>query len=304
MPMTGYKTLIIDDFEPFRRFILLALQQSAVFQTIYQASDGLHGIQQAEDLQPDLILLDIGLPKMNGIEAARRIGEVSPRSKILFITQESSVDVVHEALSLGAHGYVLKCDAASELLPAVEAVLRGGRFVSPGLNFQARANDPHRHEIIFCSDEEALLTGLSDFLAVALKAGDAAILWATESHREALGQILNGQGVEIDSAIRRGTYISLDVSEPPDRESILSTIKGLSDAAFKRGKKHPRVAVCGERAGCLWAEGKIDAALHIEKLCNELVDSYEIDILCVYPLPQSQEDHTILCAEHRAVSYR
>jgi DNA-binding NarL/FixJ family response regulator len=302
--MAGYKTLIIDGFEPFRRFVVLALQQGAVFHTIYQASDGLEGVQQAEDLQPDLILLDVGLPKMNGIEAARRIGQVSPNSKILFITQESSADFVQEALSLGAHGYVLKGDAASELLPAVEAVLRGERFVSPGLNFQGKANAPHRHEIIFCSAEEALLTGLSDFIAVALKAGDAAIVCATRSHREALGQILYVQGVDVDSAIRSGTYISLDDSEPADRESMVSTIKGLSNAAFKIGREHPRVAVCGERAGCLWAEGKIDAALHIEKLCNELVDSYEIDILCVYPLPQSQEDHTILCAEHSAVSYR
>lgn len=304
--MAVYTTLIIDDFEPFRRFIALTLQQRAEFQTIYQASDGLEGVRQAKDLQPDLILVDIGLPRMDGIEAARRIGEVSPDSKILFITQESSADVVRKALSLGAHGYVLKGDAGSELLLAAETVLRGERFISPGLNFKGRANAPHRHEIIFCSDEEALLTGLSDFLAVALKAGDAAIVCATESHRQALGPILYGQGVDVDSAMRSGTYISLDVSEPPDRESIRSTIKGLRDAAFKLGKKHPRVAVCGERAGCLWAEGKIDAALDIENLCNELVEGDETDILCVYPLPQSEEDHSFktLCAEHSAVSYR
>lgn len=133
--MAGYTTLIIDDFEAFRHFVILALQESAEFHTIYQASDGLEGVQRAGDLQPNLILLDIGLPRLNGIEAARRIGEVSPSSKILFISQESSADVVREALSLGVHGYVLKSGGASEILIAVKAVLRGERFVSPCLRF-------------------------------------------------------------------------------------------------------------------------------------------------------------------------
>ena len=81
-------------------------------------------------MKPDLILLDIGLPKLNGLEAARRIRQLSPESKILFLSQESSADVVQEALRLGALGYVVKGHAQSDLLPAVEAVLRGERFIS------------------------------------------------------------------------------------------------------------------------------------------------------------------------------
>ena len=112
--------------------------------------------------------------------------------------------------------------------------------------------------------------------------------------------------MDVDSAVRSGTYISSDVSEPPDSERILSAIRGLRDAAFKAGQEHPRVAVCGERAGRLWAEGKLDAALRIEKLCNELAESNDIDILCVYPLPQSYDEDSFksLCAEHTAVCYR
>ena len=304
--MARYTTLIIEDFREFSRFVLLTLQQKAEFQVVYQVSDGVEGVQRSKELQPDLIVLDIALPRLNGIEAARQIRKVSPNSKILFLTQDSSAEVVKVAMRLGGQGYVLKDNAASELLLAVEAVFRGERFVSPDLNFNETANAPLRHEIIFCSDEEALLSGLADFLATALKAGDAAIVWATESHREALRSILYGQGVEVDSAIRSGTYVLLDVSEPPDSERTLSAIEGLGDAAFKAGKKHPRVAVCGERAGRLWAEGKIDAALHIEKLCNELIESHDIDILCVYPSPQSQEEDSFktLCAEHTAVCYR
>jgi DNA-binding NarL/FixJ family response regulator len=98
-------------------------------QIVDEVSDGLKAIQQAERLHPDLILLDIGLPTVNGIEAARRIHESIPECKILFLSQESSADVVQAALELGL-GYVLKSHAGSDLLPAVEAVRVGRQFVS------------------------------------------------------------------------------------------------------------------------------------------------------------------------------
>jgi DNA-binding NarL/FixJ family response regulator len=96
-------------------------------------ADGLEAVQQAQELQPDLILLDIGLPTLHGIEAARRIREVSPASKILFVSENRSADIAEEALSTGACGYVIKSDAERELLPAIEAILAGKRFVSASL---------------------------------------------------------------------------------------------------------------------------------------------------------------------------
>ena len=94
------------------------------------ALDGLEAVQKAKELQPDLILLDIGLPLLNGIEVARQIRKLSPESKILFVSQESSADVVRGALGTGAQGFVVKSDARRELLEGVNAVLRGERFVS------------------------------------------------------------------------------------------------------------------------------------------------------------------------------
>ena len=151
-----------------------------------------------------------------------------------------------------------------------------------------------------------LLDGLTRFIVDALNAGNGAIVWATESHRDSLRQSLYAQGVHVDAAVQRGTYISSDASEPPDPERILAAIKGLSEAAFEAGKKQPRVAVCGERAGRLWAEGKTDAALRLEQLFNELAESHDIDILCVYPLLQNQEEDAFksICAEHTAVFSR
>lgn len=103
-------------------------------QVICEVSDGLEAVHKAEELQPDLILLDIGLPTLNGIEAARQIRKLASKSKIIFVSQESSADVVREALSLGAWGYVLKSHSSSDLQPAIETVMLGKQFVSRGLS--------------------------------------------------------------------------------------------------------------------------------------------------------------------------
>ncbi|MGA9964445.1 MAG: response regulator transcription factor [Terriglobales bacterium] len=123
------RVLVVDDFEPFRRFVAKVLQQQPELQIICEVSDGLEAVQKAEEMQPDLVLLDIGLPNLNGIEAAQRIRELSPKSKILFVSQETSPDIVQGALASGGSGYVLKMNARNELLTAVNAVLGGKRFV-------------------------------------------------------------------------------------------------------------------------------------------------------------------------------
>jgi DNA-binding NarL/FixJ family response regulator len=117
------RVLVVEDFAPFRQFVTSTLGKAPDVDVICEVSDGLEAVQKAEELKPDLILLDIGLPTLNGIEAARQIRKLSPESTIVFVSQESSADVVQEALSLGASAYVVKARAAIELLPVVSAVL-------------------------------------------------------------------------------------------------------------------------------------------------------------------------------------
>jgi DNA-binding NarL/FixJ family response regulator len=132
-PVSSFLVLVVEDYEPFRRFVCSTLSKKTELQVICEASDGLEAVRKAEELRPDLVLLDVGLPTLNGIEAARLIRKLSPESRILFVSQESSVDVVQEALRSGALGYVAKTHAGFELLAAVEAVCHGSRFVSSGL---------------------------------------------------------------------------------------------------------------------------------------------------------------------------
>ena len=127
------RILVVDDFEPFRRSVCRTLRARPRWEVIAEASDGLEAVQKIEELKPDLILLDIGLPSLNGIEVAERISTLVPDAKIVFVTQNSTAEVVAAALSNGAKAYVLKVNANRELLPAMEAVLEGQRFVGSGL---------------------------------------------------------------------------------------------------------------------------------------------------------------------------
>jgi DNA-binding NarL/FixJ family response regulator len=127
------RVLVVDDYEPWRRFVHSTLQKASELRVIGEASDGLEAIQKAEGTQPDLILLDIGLPKLNGIEAASRIRGLVPFSKIIFVSDTRSPDIMSVALRAGGSGYVVKSNGATELLPAIAAVLEGKQFVSADL---------------------------------------------------------------------------------------------------------------------------------------------------------------------------
>jgi two-component system nitrate/nitrite response regulator NarL len=333
------RVLVVDDFARWRDFILEKLRENHNLQVIGVASDGLEAVQKAKELQPDLILLDIGLPSLNGIEVARQIRKLSPKSKILFLSQESSADVVQGALGTGAHGYVLKSDAESELLEGVNAVLRGEQFVSDrfaGHNFtgasDAAASHSVRstavvgslqqdikiahHEVGFYSDDRRLLDDLTLFIGPALRAGNAAIVVSTESHRDNLLPRLQAYGLDVGAAIEQGRYIALDAADAlptfmlngmPDPVRFMKVLGDLVATAAKAGKgEQARVAIFGEMCHLLWAQGSAEAAIQVEKLGNLLVKRYDVDILCGYMMKSFQREperriHERICAEHSAV---
>jgi DNA-binding NarL/FixJ family response regulator len=130
LQLSAVRVLVVDDFELFRQFVVALLGIKPELQVVGEASDGLEALQRAVELQPDLILLDTHLPSLNGIEVARQLRSLAPESKIIFLTQEFSADVVEEAFNQGARGYVTKARAHADLVAAVEAVISGKTFVS------------------------------------------------------------------------------------------------------------------------------------------------------------------------------
>lgn len=140
MANASIRVLVVEDHERYREFMSSLLQNSLRFRVISQVANGAEAVPIAKNLRPDLILLDIGLPGLNGIEVARRILQLCPGSKILFVSQESSEDVVKEALNTGALGYVLKGDVGSDLLPAMNSVLLGKKFMSRAVRRELEAS--------------------------------------------------------------------------------------------------------------------------------------------------------------------
>ena len=317
METSAIRVLVAEDSEEFRKFICSTFGERPELQIVGEDTDGLQALQRADELQPDLILLDIGLPSLNGIEVARQVLKLSPKSKILFVSQESSPDVVREALGTGAHGYVVKIDAGTELLIGVSAVLRGDQFVgrrfaghdfvgasdavaaSPEFRTQG-ALEPlglniriaRRHEVRFYPDDASLLVDVMQFIGTALNAGYGAIVVATESHRNSLLRRLETDGVDIAAAIDKWKYISVDAADAlsafmvngvPDPARFLKFFGDLIVTVAEAAKgEQPRVAVFGEGVQLLCSQGNAEAAIRVERLTNRIANTYDVDILCGY----------------------
>jgi DNA-binding NarL/FixJ family response regulator len=316
------RILVVDDFASWRGAISRIARLEPGWHVVSEASDGLEAVQKAEELKPDLILLDISLPKLTGIEAAEQIRKVAPNSKILFVSSHSSWEIAERALNTGASGYVVKEDAGNELAKAVEAVFQGERYISSKLK-GCTAADPenmqasdrigrteglawpsapallrtteiiHRHEAQFYSHDAVYLESVTHFIGAALNSGNAAIVIATKPHRDHLLQSLKAQGVDVDAAIQEGAYVSFDAAEAlctftvngwPDADRFFDAFRNLIYSVSNAAKaEHPRVAICGEAVALLWAEGKREAAIRLEQLGNILAETRTVDILCAFP---------------------
>jgi len=131
--MATLRVLLVDDSEAVRRGVCHLLESHPESCLVRVAGDGLEAVRQAEAEKPDIILLDVSLPGLSGIEAARQIRRVAPDSKILFLSQHDSWAGVREALNAGGTGYVVKSDAPRDLITAIQKVCQGKKFISSTL---------------------------------------------------------------------------------------------------------------------------------------------------------------------------
>jgi len=320
------------------------LEEDQQLQIVGLAADGEEGVRKAQELKPDLILLDIGLPKLNGIEAAKQILASLSQCRILVVTHDSSAECVRESLGIGARGYVLKERLVPDLLRAVKSVLGGKRFTSSGLAMDCspavddRQSLPEctdsrttslrrqtavqltgRHNLQVHSSEDILLQGATCFVGNAIRAGQAAIVIATAALRARLLPSLLATGIEIKAALREGKHIALDVKEVVslfmpngtlDVVRFMEFMGGLIRAAARASHcRRPRVAVFAEYTSRLWAAGETRGAMRVEQLWNQLAARQDVDILCAYDVTNFHGDEDCehirdLCQEHSFVLSR
>jgi MEDS: MEthanogen/methylotroph, DcmR Sensory domain len=232
--------------------------------------------------------------------------------------------------------------ARRELLEGVNAVLRGEQFVGgrfaghdftgasdAGASHSVRSNPVvgplqqdikiAHHEVGFYSDDRRFLDDLTQFIGAALRAGNAAIVVSTESHRDSLLPRLQAYGLDVGAAIEQGRYNALDAADAlptfmlngmPDPVRFMKVLGDLVATAAKAGKgEQARVAIFGEMCHLLWAQGNAEAAIQVERLTNRIVKTYDVDILCGYSLGTVQggmDSHIFqgICKEHSAVYSR
>jgi len=330
---------VVDDYAPWRRFVTSVLHILPEAQVIDEASDGLAAIQKAEELQPDLILLDIGLPRLNGIEAGRRIRQLSRHSKVLFISEYSSPDIVKAALQTGAHGYLAKVDSGNELLPAVATVLEDGKFAStsvggqalidglrerdeecsmPG-NFASEADKIEHsrcHEVAFYANDGFFVDGFARFVKAHLKIGHPAVVIGTPQHRAGVLARLRAEAVDVATAIHGGRYLEVDSldtlskfmsGDVPDESRLMRVATEIIMLAAAAGQgRDPKVVICGELAPLLLEQGNVEAAIRVEHLFDNIVGTHDVDLLCGYlsstfQSAKNNQAFERVCAEHSAV---
>ena len=329
MKKIGVRILLVDDYEPWRRFVASALQKRPDLKIIGEAADGLAAVMKAEELQPDLILLDISLPSLNGIQAARRIKTVSPASKILFVSENASFEIAQEAVRSGAFGYVVKSQAGSKLLPAIDAVIQGKKFSGPAFandlfltgvpeashraSTGSRQNGKGRcHEVAFYADDASFIEGFAGFVNSAMQANKVVVVLATESHRAGIRELLTAANIDLGAAMKRGSFIEEDVDDLISSIMVNSNLDSIrieskTTSLLKKAKgakaSGSRVAFCGEIAPTLLASGEVEAAIQVERFFDDVVRAHDVDVLCGYlvpSLPNSHHEQILerICAEH------
>jgi DNA-binding NarL/FixJ family response regulator len=327
------RVLLVEDHEPFRRLVRAKLQEHEGLLLAGETGNGLDAVSRCLELHPDLVLMDVGLPGLSGIEATRRILAFAPACKIIFLTQENAPEIVREALRLGAAGYVIKTHAASDLLPAIIAAKEGRRFVSEAVAFRdddlgpeaytiadnpsrepastTQSETAHSHVVHFHPDDQSLLAGFTGFVEDALKAGKAVIIITTKSHRQEILQALQERGLNMVAAIEAGRFVSLDAEETlasfmvddlPDHDLFFSAAGEIVKSVKAMNPGCP-VLACGECAPTLWAQGNGKAAIQLEYLWDQLVRMYDLETLCGYMLTSAQRTrerstYDGICAAH------
>src|ERR1051326_2118602 len=305
--------VVVDDFEPFRRYVCSALEDRDEIQVVGQAWNGVSALEVAERLRPDLVLLDIALPKMNGLEVAKHLRQLVPASKVLIVSQQFSFDMVEAALRAGALGYIHKLRVGIELLPGINAV-RLGRYYVGGV-FSERAHGPMaRHEVQFVSNDLALQQSFADYITANLKKGTPVIVKTSEKQRSAIWNRLAGAGLDVDRALQTGMLVPIDAAEiisrlfcdgVPEATRFFDIASPLIETAARKGNpgRPPQIALCRHALPTLLDNGGAKA-FRLEGLWNLMARRFGLDILCAYDVDGTERQAGILeslRAEHSAI---
>jgi two-component system response regulator NreC len=132
--MPEYRVLLADDHSIVRKGLRSILEEDSLFEVVGEASNGREAVELTESLQPHIVVMDVAMPQLNGLEAAAQVQKIAPASKIIILSMYQDETYILRALTAGARGYLLKDTAEDEIVPAVRAVIRGSTYFSPAIS--------------------------------------------------------------------------------------------------------------------------------------------------------------------------
>jgi len=210
MSVKKIRVLLADDHAVVRRGFRMILDSQADLEVVGEVANGREAVAVATELQPDVIVMDVTMPELNGIEATRRIAEVAPRARVLALSMHKDAVYVREILRAGAKGYLLKDSEEGDLIAAVRSVARGEGFLSPGIS-EAVLTDYRKHVTnaldLLTSREREVLQHIAEGktnkeIATSLNLS----VYTVEAHRGRLMEKLNlhSSGELVRFAVRNG----------------------------------------------------------------------------------------------------
>ena len=330
------RALIVEDSSEWRFELRRIVEGDPTLCVVGEAKNGAEGVRLASDLTPDIILLDLGLPILNGIEVATTVFGSGKHPKIIFVSENRSLEIAQQAFNIGALAYVVKSEVRRELLAAIHSVLQGKQFASKSLQLDGSVVHPSsehplhhkgdtassvhavgfRHEVAFYENDSHLEAGFSECAKAAIHAQKAVLLVATETHRTNIYRRLSAEGIDLNILIATGTYNELDatsalsrimINNSPDplrcREILEGVVRNIPTLG---GAGNRELAICAECAPTLLMQGEVKAAMELERHWDALSRAHPIDTLCGYfwdAFPDRDDSPMFqqICAEHTAI---
>lgn len=188
-PAARPRVLLADDHILVLEGLSRLLQKE--FDLVGTASSGAEAVEMAAHLQPDVVLMDISMPGVNGIEAARQLRQRVPKTKVVAVTMHNSPTYVRESMRAGMDGYVLKQSAASEISTAVETVMRNERYITPALAEKSEKNPAEADDVLTSRQREVLALIAEGCIAKEIAARLGISVRTAEFHRVSIMQKLN-----------------------------------------------------------------------------------------------------------------
>jgi DNA-binding NarL/FixJ family response regulator len=307
------RLLLADDHVPLLESVRHLL--TPAFDIVGVARDGREALELAARVRPDVVVLDVTMPELNGFQTVGRLLQECPGTKVVFLTMHGEDDFVIEAITAGAHGYVLKSRIHLDLIGAINHALAGRLFVPSLTSLSTVA--ANGHVVQFHTNDDDYLDDVSDLIAATLRSGEQVALLTSKAHGIAVSERLQAGQVNVALLAERGQYLAQDsalavsqvlVNGRIDRSRLAQAIEGL-DQFRLAGPKGPRgrLTVVGDLSGSLYRNGQVEPACDLERIWNELTGPLPFFTVCGYAAhcfdPSGACDNLAnVCAAHTAVT--